>query len=130
MDSQDYDDSTHSAGGGAGGGSRWNAAGLDQMDFVCTFLDNEEDHLPELFDVSAVEKRQSSVCELCNAQLASKVSSMLSAKDKSKHHCRRCGRCVCNMCSQSPQRRLSKQDKKKYRVCDECDTLMSNVNFE
>jgi hypothetical protein len=36
------------------------------MDFVCTFLDNEEDHLPELFDVNAVEKRQSNVCELCS----------------------------------------------------------------
>jgi len=52
------------------------------------------------------------------------------SKDKQKHHCRRCGRCVCTLCSSSPQRRLSKVDKKKYRVCDECDTLMSNVNFD
>lgn len=53
-----------------------------------------------------------------------------SGNDKQRHHCRRCGLSVCTLCCQSPKRRLSKIDKKKYRVCDECDTIMSNVNFD
>lgn len=103
---------------------------MEQTDFVCTFLDNEEDTLPELFDVKAVVHAKSEHCGLCQAPFSSKVSMLLSTKDKQKHHCRRCGIAVCTLCSGSPKRRLSKIDKNKYRVCDECDTLMSNVNFD
>lgn len=46
----------------------------------------------------------------------------------STHNCKKCGKAVCDSCSKS-QRRLSKLEKKKYRVCDECDCLLSNYNF-
>lgn len=105
------------------------------MDFVCTFLDNEEDNLPELFDPKSVVFQNLDQCQLCNTNFSGKMQSLLvlgggHSKDKNRHHCRRCGISVCTLCSQSPKRRLSKIDKKKYRVCDECDTLMSNVNFD
>lgn len=45
------------------------------------------------------------------------------------HNCKRCGIAVCDGCSRS-KRRLSKLDKDKLRVCDDCDTLLSNYNFE
>jgi hypothetical protein len=98
------------------------------MDFVCTFLDNEEDNLPELFDPKAIpQQRGTEHCKLCQTAFSSKMGFN---KDRQKKHCKRCGAAVCGLCSASPKRRLSKIDKQKYRVCDECDTLMSNVNFD
>lgn len=35
------------------------------MDFVCTFLDNEEDNLPEIFDTKKIQKSKADHCELC-----------------------------------------------------------------
>jgi hypothetical protein len=104
---------------------------MEQMETVNTFLDNEEDSLPELFDPSTVVKQKSDQCQLCNTPFSGKMSAMiLVSKDKMRHNCKRCGISVCTLCSASSKRRLSKIDKKKYRVCDECDTLMSNVNFD
>lgn len=110
--------------------NRWQQVMMEQMDTVNTFLDNEEDSLPELFDPTTVVKQKSDICHLCNTSFSGKMSSILVSKDKKKHNCKRCGVSVCTLCSSSPKRRLSKIDKKKYRVCDECDTLMSNVNFD
>ena len=42
-----------------------------------------------------------------------------------KHNCKRCGKAVCDACSKQ-KRRLCQNDTKRYRVCDECDTLMEN----
>ena len=43
-----------------------------------------------------------------------------------RHHCRLCGKSVCDKCSLN-KRYLSKSDKKTYhRVCDFCDTKLSN----
>ena len=100
------------------------------MDFVCTFLDNEEDSLPELFDPKGVVQHKSDSCSLCNQAFSGKMTSLLGGGSSQRHNCRRCGISVCSLCSASPKRRLSKIDKTKYRVCDECDTLMSNVNFD
>lgn len=100
------------------------------MDFVCTFLDNEEDNLPELFDPKSVPPQNADSCSLCSASFQGKMQSLFTNKAKERHHCRRCGLSVCGLCSAAPKRRLSKIDKKKYRVCDECDTLMANVNFD
>lgn len=36
---------------------------------------------------------------------------------------------MCSLCSNNSIR-LSKLDPKKYKVCDQCDTMMSNINFE
>ena len=45
-----------------------------------------------------------------------------------QHNCKKCGKSICGDCSKN-KRRLSKMDKSKFRVCDECDTLLSNYNF-
>ena len=43
-----------------------------------------------------------------------------------RHHCRYCGKSVCQKCSTS-KRYLSKSDKKTlHRICDYCDTKLSN----
>jgi hypothetical protein len=46
----------------------------------------------------------------------------------SAKNCKKCGKCICDACSK-PRRRLSKLEKSKFRVCDECDILLSNYNF-
>ncbi len=107
---------------------RWDEEALKDMDFVCTFLDNEEDTLPELFDFKKVKKQQADLCALCERHLG-RISKLGAGPCTKRHHCRKCGSTVCSLCS-NQKRRLCKVDKKKYRVCDVCDTLMSNVNFE
>ena len=63
---QEQDEEEEEDDGSQGSGEhRWNAAALDQMEFVCTFLDNEEDNLPELFDTKAVIQQKSDNCTLC-----------------------------------------------------------------
>ena len=44
-------------------------------------------------------------------------------------NCNRCGKAVCEQCSTS-KRRLSKLEKKKYRVCDYCDTVLVNFSLD
>lgn len=44
---------------------------------------------------------------------------------KVEHHCKRCGKAICDDCS-SAKRVLCRQDSVKYRVCDICDTDMDN----
>lgn len=59
MDSQEgleYGAGADDQGSNHSGGNRWQTAALEPTDFVCTFLDQDEDHLPELYDVNAVEK--------------------------------------------------------------------------
>ena len=46
-----------------------------------------------------------------------------------RHYCKACGISVCDLCSQT-SRRLSKMDKKEYRVCDICDHKASNYQFK
>mmetsp|Transcript_52014 Transcript_52014/g.71389 ORF Transcript_52014/g.71389 Transcript_52014/m.71389 type:complete len:99 (-) Transcript_52014:615-911(-) len=95
------------------------------MEFDVMFLDadaDEEENLPDLFDPEKVEKLSSPHCMLCLLVFKTLSFTM-------KKNCKRCGKMVCDSCSQA-KRRLSKLEKKKQRVCDECDTLLSNYNFE
>lgn len=46
-----------------------------------------------------------------------------------RHYCKSCGISACDLCSQN-SRRLSKLDKKVYRVCDKCDHRMNNRQFK
>ena len=59
-------------------------------------------------------------CMLCSTKFSTFLNS--------QHNCKKCGKAVCDACSRS-KRRLSRLDKDKFRVCDECDTLLSNYNF-
>ena len=86
------------------------------------FLDedqSEEELLPDLFDPEVVQMLKSDICMSCAVKF-----NLLTLK----HHCRKCGKQVCDACSKN-KRRLSRLEKTKYKVCDECDTLMSNYNF-
>ena len=64
---------------------------------------------------------QSNSCMLC--------SDTFSVVRLFKHNCRKCGKMVCENCSKA-RRRLSKLEKTKHRVCDECDALLSNHLLE
>ena len=44
-------------------------------------------------------------------------------------HCKRCGRSVCGVCSES-KRQLSQNDPTQYRVCDKCDTDLDNFKLQ
>jgi FYVE zinc finger len=48
-----------------------------------------------------------------------------------RHHCRKCGKSVCNKCSAN-MKALSRQDAKTtlYRICDKCDTEMENFKLK
>lgn len=75
--------------------------------------------MPELFDTESVQMIKADNCLLCAAKFG--IFSL-------QHNCKKCGKAVCDTCSKS-KRRLSKIDKDKFRVCDECDILLSNYNF-
>lgn len=93
----------------------------------CVFLDDErkeEDALPELFDVNQVDMLTGTHCMLCSHKFGSVF--MIGSEAE---NCSRCGKAVCDPCS-SQKRRLSKLEKKKYRVCDLCDTVLSNYNLD
>ena len=78
-------------------------------------------------DVNREKFNNASYCELCEIQFKRPVAS-LSAGIK-RHHCRNCYRSVCQKCSTN-LRRLSKADATPQRVCDYCDTRMSNFKLE
>jgi hypothetical protein len=60
-------------------------------------------------------------CELCERNF-NKIS-------LPRHHCRKCNKSVCNQCSNN-KRKLSKQNDQLLRVCDFCDTQLSNFKLE
>ena len=93
----------------------------EEMDQVFIDEDLDEDELlPDVFDADLIQLVKTEHCQLCDTKFSMFGSAM--------HNCRKCGKAVCDPCSRS-QRRLSKMEKKKYRVCDECDCLLSNYNF-
>jgi len=63
-----------------------------------------------------------SYCELCER-------SFNKLKGVSRHHCRKCNKSVCQQCSNN-KRKLSKADEELFRVCDFCDTILSNFKLE
>lgn len=46
-------------------------------------------------------------------------------KSSKKHNCYRCGKCVCEKCSENKEQ-LSKNDPKEYRVCNMCFSIRKN----
>ena len=99
------------------GPSRWKQPSSLEMD--CVFLDEdqkEEDGLPEIFTLEAIEELKSNTCMLC-----SETFNVL--RLVVKHNCRKCGKMICENCSRQ-KRRLSKLEKTKHRVCDECDAVL------
>ena len=81
------------------------------------------DLLPTEFDVKQVElKRQKKeVCDLCQDQFNAILNSM--------KYCNVCAKAVCQACSET-LRQLSRNDTKKYRVCDECECNMENYKMK
>lgn len=103
--------------------NRWSNVNADlEMDHV--FLDDdqeEEELLPELFDPESVQMLKSDNCMLCMQKFS--ILSFSTA-----NNCKRCGKAICDSCSRT-RRRLSRMEKSKSRVCDECDTFLANYNF-
>lgn len=56
-------------------------------------------------------------------------SGMFAAVVNDKQNCSRCGKTVCESCSQA-RHRLSKIEKKKYRVCDACEMILLNYKLD
>jgi hypothetical protein len=97
FDNQDDDDDDQRSGEDSDPKDRWDDEVLKEMegmDFVCTFLDNEEDTLPDLFDPKKVKKQQAEDCHLCSRQLGGRLTLGASSNTK-RHHCRKCGQTVC-----------------------------------
>jgi len=103
---------------------RWQQSNSLEMD--CVFLDEDtanENNLPDVFDVQQVQFLQSQYCMFCSKHFGSSVFSAVVS-----HHCSRCGKSVCDSCSQA-RHRLSKLEKKKYRVCDACEMILLNYKL-
>lgn len=78
---------------------------------------NEEgfEGLPDEFHpVTEQDFEEADSCFSCNKQLSKKFGALTK---KGRHHCRRCGRTVCDKCRKN-EKRLSKNDKKDYPICD------------
>ena len=61
-------------------------------------------------------------CELCEVTFNK-------LKGVNRHHCRKCFKSVCQPCSAN-KRKLAKNDETLHRVCDYCDTVLSNYKLE
>ena len=48
---------------------------------------------------------------------------------KGRHHCRKCGKAVCDECSKNNNLQLSQNDPKLYRCCDECAAEIENLDI-
>ena len=119
-DGADIDRASSGSSGSDSGAQRYYEHLLKDMECNLMFLDDAEEHLPEIFDVASVKKDLKDECKHC--------SETFSKLRNPRHHCRKCGASVCDLCSQT-HRRLSKRDKNKHRVCDICDHMISNTQF-
>lgn len=80
-------------------------------------------NLPEELDTGDRESfNLKTFCELCDRTFGK-------FKGINRHHCRKCNRSVCQQCG-GCFRKLSKNDETLYRVCDFCDTQLSNFKLE
>lgn len=100
---------------------RWDETILDTIECKNVYIEEKEgdDNLPNFFDVNIIRKRDEKHCLLCNMNF-----SLL----KKKIFCKYCGISTCENCCNNT-RRLSKIDKRQYKVCDKCDNKLSNRMF-
>jgi len=84
------------------------------------FLDQEAVFLPDIFDVKAVKKLESTHCMLCEEKFTRIRNGM--------KNCKRCGKAICDVCSLN-KRPLARDNKEELRVCDLCDTEMDNFKL-
>lgn len=81
----------------------------------------EDNCLPEYFDPATVKFHEFKYCEICEQVFNMTIR---------RHHCRRCGKSVCNKCSAN-MKPLSRSDPKTiYRLCDGCDTELENFKLK
>jgi hypothetical protein len=77
---------------------------------------------PENEDEIEEEFHEEKACEFCQVTFGK-------LRGISRHHCRRCFKSVCDKCSNN-KRRIYRNSEKEYRVCDFCDTQISNFRLE
>ena len=110
-----------SSGSSVLGGSLVAGGGQSSSRFI-----SRTDVLPQTIDLKAIKAKRNDkadTCAICEAGLS---KTRLGNKI---FHCKRCANAVCGLCSDN-QRQLSIADEKKYRVCDECDTMMDNYTIK
>jgi hypothetical protein len=73
----------------------------------------DDANLPEKIDDFESKFNEYKSCELCDKAFK--------AIYNPRHHCRKCNKSVCQMCS-SNKRKLAKNDDNLHRICDFCDT--------
>ena len=83
------------------------------------------DGLPESFSFDGRGIEDAEQCFSCHKTLARKFGGIMK---KGRHHCRKCGRTVCDRCRQN-KRRLAKGEKKEEQVCDQCDFEIGNYQM-
>ena len=93
-----------------------------KMSIMNVRIVNDSSGLPDYFDVDKAKDKwlDSKSCQLWD----SKFGLM-----NSKHHCRRCGRCIWSKWSMQ-LRPLCKSSDKKHRVWDRWDFKLDNLEFE
>lgn len=87
------DDDASSKSSASGGGQRYYENLLNDMECNLMFLDDAEEHLPEIFDVVSVKRDNKDECKLCGETF--------NRMRCPRHHCRKCGASVCDLCSQT-----------------------------
>ena len=80
-----------------------------------------KEHLPAKFHMNTVEWAQADQCQLCGKGFSK-------LKMNGRHHCRRCGRSVCENCSKDNKLQLSQNDPNLYRCCDACAARIENLD--
>ena len=80
--------------------------------------------LPKTLDLDHIKrKRQDSKhCQLCETPI-DKNRPLIKA-----YSCKNCAKSICGKCS-TQRRQLSQKDTKTYRVCDECDSTLHNLEL-
>ncbi len=82
--------------------------------------------LPNTIDLKKIKserKPNPKNCEICESEFKKILNK------NPPRHCKRCAKAVCKICSDN-KKQLSKEDNTKYRVCDECDTILENYELQ
>ena len=84
--------------------------------------------LPQTFDLKKVKNERAPNTYVKNCMICESEFKALLNKNPIRH-CKRCAKAVCKLCSDN-KKQLSKDDPTKYRVCDECDTILENYELQ
>jgi hypothetical protein len=76
--------------------------------------------------MAPVWKADAKNCSLCGAKFTSRILMAAFTDARRRHHCRRCGACICNECSPHRWRLENLEDEKPQRVCTVCHKALTD----